>query len=43
MKNLAEKERLTLKFTDVAPHGDVVARKGDELVFVAGEIGRAHV
>ena len=38
MKNLAEKERLTLKFTDVAPHGDVVARKGDELVFVAGVI-----
>jgi 23S rRNA (uracil1939-C5)-methyltransferase len=38
MKNIAETERLTLKFTDVAPHGDAVARKGDELVFVAGVI-----
>ena len=38
MKNVAEKERLTLRFTDVAPHGDAVARKNDEPVFVAGVI-----
>ena len=38
MKNIAEKERLTLKFTDVAPHGDALARKDDETVFVAGMI-----
>ncbi len=38
MKNEDEKERLTLQFVDIAPHGDAVARKGDELVFVAGMI-----
>jgi 23S rRNA (uracil1939-C5)-methyltransferase len=38
MKNIAEEERLTLRFTDVAPHGDAVARKDDEPVFVAGMI-----
>jgi 23S rRNA (uracil1939-C5)-methyltransferase len=38
MKDISEKERLTLKFTDVAPHGDALARKGDEPVFVAGMI-----
>ena len=38
MKNVAEKERLTLRFVDVAPHGDAIARKDDEKVFVAGMI-----
>ena len=38
MRNVAEKERLTLKFTDVAPYGDAIARKDDEAVFVAGVI-----
>ena len=38
IKNADEKERLTLKFTDVAPHGDALARKDDEPVFVAGMI-----
>lgn len=38
MKDISEKERLTLKFTDVAPHGDAIARKGDDVLFVAGMI-----
>ena len=36
MTNTPETERATLKFVDVAPHGDAVARKDDEAVFVAG-------
>ncbi|MFA5375798.1 MAG: Maf family nucleotide pyrophosphatase [Dehalococcoidia bacterium] len=38
MKNIAEKERLTLRFADVAPHGDSIARKGEEAIFVSGMI-----
>ena len=38
MKDISEKERTTLQFVDIAPHGDAVARKDDELVFVAGMI-----
>jgi len=38
MKEVAETERATLKFTDIAPHGDAVAWKGDEAVSVSGMI-----
>jgi 23S rRNA (uracil1939-C5)-methyltransferase len=38
MRDIAEKERATLQFVDIAPHGDALARKDDELVFVAGVI-----
>jgi 23S rRNA (uracil1939-C5)-methyltransferase len=38
MRNITETERTTLRFVDVAPHGDALARKDDEPVFVAGMI-----
>lgn len=38
IKDISEKERATLKFIDIAPHGDAVAYIGDEAVYVAGMI-----
>jgi len=38
MRDIAEKERVPLQFVDIAPHGDAVARKGEEPVFVSGMI-----
>jgi 23S rRNA (uracil1939-C5)-methyltransferase len=38
MKDIAEKERLTLKFVDIAPHGDAIAYRDSDPVFVSGMI-----
>jgi len=38
MKNMSDTERISLKFVDVAPHGDAVAYAGDDAVYAAGMI-----